>query len=216
MSGSRTITTAFNRFEGELNRLLSLDQRNQNRFRPGRGRPSQDAITRAQLWLLSEGILLQAVRAYEAFIEKAFLLYADGGSSRSGKAYRCHISPSGPDHVMQLLKGDRGGPIKWNTPDIIIRRAENYFHRGGPIKRTYVAHASLLTELRHVRNRIAHDNEEAEARFEKIVRTRLGTSPVTPLSPGAFLLATDRANPPNYFLITYLEGLRTVADNISA
>ena len=211
----RKIGTAHSCFCADIDRLVRLDQQNQSRYRVGPGRPSSGALTKTQMIVLTEGVLLNAFRCYERFIEEVFILYALGRTSRSGAVAKPFIRPKNADHAVELIQSSMNF-LEWNSPETIVRRAERYLRDGYPIKSAITADLSLLNDLRWIRNHIAHNSRESHTRYTKVVHRSLGILPLQIPPAGEFLLLTVPNDPSSYFLLTYLRGLKRVADALTA
>lgn len=201
------ISAASRDFDNMLKSIKRLDAKNQARFNIAIGRPKADQITQQQLWMLTEGLLVQAFRAYEKFLAEVFTLLTQGKTNSVGQNAVSYINPVSFEHAQKMLQSAMPF-LEWNSVDSVILRADTYLKDGFPIKLPLTANLTLLREIRHIRNHIAHDSNESRRKFLSVVSNRLPTVPSRKPSAGEFLNMTD----PNgvqsqYFLETYLDGL---------
>lgn len=207
----RRVSTAFEEFNAELKRLESLDDLNQERYFPGPGRPGKLRLSAGQMHLLTEAILTRAFSKYEEFIEQVFVLYCQGRPDLSGARVGSYIVPRNAQHARAMLKAGMAF-LEWNSPDKVIGRCETYLHKDSPIFLAISTHQTRLTHIRRVRNAIAHSSSEAINQFQRTVRDELGAAPLRPMSPGHFLIMTDRRAPrAQYYLRSYIGVLKAVA-----
>lgn len=174
--GHRRVSAAYGSFRDEMNRLKRLDDLNQERFYPGPGRPGRERLTKSQMHLLTEGILARAFSRYEAFIEQAFLLYCQGKPSKSGRKVRSYLAPRNASHARSLVQSGMTF-LEWNSADNVIERSKTYLYPDSPIFTAMTAYRARLSNIRRVRNAIAHCSVEARAHFLKVVRDELGVAP---------------------------------------
>ena len=210
----RKVSAVHGDFVRELDGFLRLDAQNQQRYRAGPGRPGPATLSKSQMILMTESIFTKAFSHYELFLEELFILYTRSKLTMRGKRVESYIVPRDGNHARDMLKSSMPF-LEWNSPDNIIRRCETYLKDGDPIKLSITTHSTRLQTMRVVRNAIAHRSTEASIRYNNIVRAELRASPLQQLQPGEFLLMADPANRPSYFLVTYLDVLRNVA-NVAA
>lgn len=211
----RKVSTAYNEFIAEIDAVLRLDAHNQRRFRGGPGRPNATSLTLGQMHLMTEGIFSRAFSHYELFLEEIFILYTRKKPTRGGNTVRSYIVPKDGVHAREMLKSSMTF-LEWNSTETVIKRCETYLEDGNPIKLSMTTHSATLQRMRVIRNAIAHRSQEAQSRYNAVVRQELRAAPLRPLPPGAFLLTADPAALPNYFLITYLDVLKRVASIATA
>lgn len=210
--GHRRVSAAHACFTSEMDRLKRLDDLNQQRFFPGPGRPGRERLTKNQMYLLTEGILARAFSRYEAFIEQAFLLYCQEKPSASGRRVRSYLSPRSAAHARSLVQSGMMF-LEWNSPDNVIERSTVYLFPDSPIFVAMTSFRSRLSNIRKVRNAIAHYSLEAQTQFLKVVREELGVAPLSVPSVGEFLIMNDtRAISGQYYLRSYLDVLGEVAE----
>jgi len=211
MAERRKVSAVHSDFVRELDRFLRLDSQNQQRYRAGPGRPGPATLSKSQMILMTESIFTKAFSHYELFLEELFILYTREKLTIGGKRVGSYIFPRDAAHARDMLKSSMPF-LEWNSPDNVIRRCETYLAEGNPIKLSITTHSSRLQTMRVIRNAIAHRSSEAATKYNNIVRSELRASPLRILEPGEFLLMADPNNAPSYFLITYLEILRNVAN----
>lgn len=207
-------STTYTRFERELDILCTLDGQNQERYRKGPGRSTTSILTTSQIHIINEGVFSRAFRNFEVFVEEAFVLYVSGKLSRSGKRPVSYLSPKSSEHAIDLMQSGMTF-LEWNSPENIISRAELYLKDGFPVKDAFTSNLTLLKEARHIRNHIAHNSQQSQRKYSSVLRRAFTTMPTKIYSPGEFLQMSDRSKPAQHFLLTYLNGFRTVADQLT-
>jgi hypothetical protein len=105
--------------------------------------------------------------------------------------------------------------LDWNSPDEMIRRAELYLHDGFPVKLPYASSKEIFTDVRRLRNHIAHRSKESMEEYKKVLKKHFGVVPLSPPEPGDFLLERDPQNHSKYKLQVYFEFFRQIAQNLT-
>jgi hypothetical protein len=198
-------------FVSEIDRLLRLDAQNQQRFRAGPGRPGPASLSISQMTLITEAIFLRAFSSYEKFLEEIFVFYARGRATRGGELIESFLHPKNGGHARDMIKSHMTF-LEWNSPETIIQRCDIYLRDGGPIKIALTSNLTRLGYMRRIRNAIVHRSMEALDRYATVVRSELRAMPLKVPDPGEFLLLTDPQVRTSYFLTSYLDVLKAVAD----
>ncbi len=197
---------AYDDFRLTLTNLFMLDQRTQNQ---------EPALAPVQLSVINEAIFLRAFRAIENLVEEAFLEYSMGKPTLGGIEVRSYLQPRDYSHTYDLIKSSQPF-LEWNSPSTVISRAETYLENGGPIKVVFAAKQSLLTDLRRIRNHIAHNSRVSHDEFKKILNQYLLTIPVNIPSPGEFLQEKITKKSKKIRILRYfLEELSDIGDFVS-
>jgi hypothetical protein len=162
---------------------------------------------------ISEFAFLKAFLAWECFLEDSFVLYLLGKTPPRGRAPRRYGIPPTYETAYDLVR--EGSPFgKWNSMPHVIQRAERFFQDGHPYRNALANNVSKFNELNTIRNRIAHTTSSAIARFEGLVRSKIGIFPAR-TTVGSFLATTvPQSAPPQSFFDLYLEILRASATTI--
>ena len=206
----RKVSAVHSEFKMEIDRLLRLDQQNQKRFHIGPGRPSSTRFSKSQMTLITEGVFMRAFSAYESFLEDVFLLYARGKPTVSGQTISSFLNPKSTSHARDMIKSNMTF-LEWNSPDNVIKRSEIYLGDSNPIKQAVTTNLSRLQYIRKIRNAITHRSIEARNTYIPVVRTELRALPLKVPEPGEFLNTSDPRTPNSYFLVIYLDMLKSVA-----
>lgn len=77
--------------------------------------------------------------------------------------------------------------VDWTKLDEVITKAELYFEKGEPFANTLRNASAQLEDMKILRNRIAHRSKYSEAKFQALVRQKMGYNP-RGIVPGKFLL----------------------------
>lgn len=154
---------------------------------------------------------LSAFQAWEVFIEESFVLYLWGRRPPRGGAPRRYAFPPNYETATTWVVPEGRPFAEWTDASRVIGRAERFFKAGQPFASVLRGNQHLLEEMRSVRNAVAHKSESARARFENLVRRRVGILPPN-LTVGAFLGTTvPGVAPPTSFLESYVGGIDLAA-----
>jgi hypothetical protein len=203
----RKISTVRNDFQKELKRLEIFDSQNQKNF-------LKKNLSKQQLCLLTEALFFNAFRAYEGFVRDIFLLYCMGKKPRTGARVKSYLSPKSFDHAEDLIQSSMRF-LDWASPDTVIERAELYLQEGFPVKMPYTTNLLPLRTFRRVRNHVAHNSSASLEEFKKVLKDHYGTIPINIPKPGEFLLVGDKKDKTKYKLLTFLELLKTLSDQLT-
>jgi hypothetical protein len=214
MSGRRTIAAALKDLELSISRIRNLDSQNQIRYRSGPGRSSKEILTKQQFFLLTEGLFLHLFRSYEYFIENSFLIeMMNSKKNPSGSSY---VIPKDFKHAREIIKGSSRF-VDWHSPDIIISRCDLYFKRGNKLRQIITSRRIVLFEMKRIRDRIAHESDEANRQFiNGVIRARLLTIPTRVPSPGEFLQNLVRGNSTQHHLGLYIDELDSIGTALAS
>ena len=102
----------------------------------------------------------------------------------------------------------------WGTVSAVSSRAERFFREGKPFSIVLRANQSILDETSTIRNAVAHLSPNATEKFEKLVRSRLGSLPPD-ITIGAFLATVvPTITPPVSFFELYVKKIEQAAMGI--
>lgn len=158
---------------------------------------------------------LRVVLAWETFLEQAFILYLLGHAPPRGKGPRRFAFPPDRRAAEEWLLPETGrGFAVWNDPNLVSTRAERFFRAGRPFASVLRGSQNLLSEVRTIRNAVAHDSPSAHDKFVSVVRTRLGTQPPG-VTVGSYLgTVMPGSTPPVSFFEFYVTRVDTAAQSI--
>lgn len=210
----RKLSASLGDFQAEINRLLRFDSDNQRRFSLSAGSRPRNGLTKRQLHFLTESVFLTAYREFEGFIQDIFLLYTLEKTPKTGSTVRSFLKPRDFAHAGELIKSSMPF-LEWTNPDSVIERAELYLLDGFPIKLPYTTSKETLSDLKTIRNHIAHNSNESTAKYTRVLRKHYGTIPLKVPSPGEFLLVNDKKDPSKYKLVVYLEFLKQLSTDLT-
>ena len=153
---------------------------------------------------------MAACRAYENFVRDVFLLYCIDTPTLTGKAPRSYLRARDFVHAEIMIQSAMPF-LDWSSVEAVIERAEIYLRNGFLFKQVLSANLVRATELRRLRNHIAHNSKESRTQYIKVLQGTLPTLPLSIPKPGEFLLMPDRRTNGLQFLETYLSYLDTLA-----
>jgi hypothetical protein len=149
---------------------------------------NRHGLTRAQVEWAAELSLLKLVLASERFFESTLALYALGATSPGGyrprrrRKFDCSVV-----EVLDVFRGDQEF-VGWNSPTVIIRRAERWLRHGEPYQTTLSSASLLLEYLKKMRNVVAHESESAFEKYANATRSLYGALP-SRVCPGLQLVS---------------------------
>lgn len=133
----------------------------------------------------------------------------------SNKKPKSFLNPRDFDHAYELIKSGREY-LDWTSPTAVIERAETYLKDGDPVKLVFTSNQTILTQMKSIRNYIAHNSNKSSEQYKKILRQLHGTLPLKIPRPGEFLLQiVPHSSPPTHYLVHYLRKLKAVAADIT-
>ena len=103
------------------------------------------------------------------------------------------------------------GYLSWTQSKSIRQNLKNTLAPADPFFSTILTHAAWLTEIRYVRNQIAHSNAGTRENFRKVIRQHYGGLK-RGVTPGVFLL-TPALGPPG-MLHRYLAQARVFIKDV--
>lgn len=142
---------------------------------------------------------LNAVSAWEQFVEHVFLGYMAGAASETGFAPKLLLGPcQNRSHALRVLGAAGGGDpqrlLRWNDWSWVVHVAAAFFRGGEPFSRLDSVTVARLRDAQVIRNRVAHDSAKARSQFKRCVNALGGDNPKRPLprgfSPGELLATT--------------------------
>lgn len=144
---------------------------------------------------------LNAVTAWEQFLEDVFLRYLSGAASPSGYQPALRLGPChGTAHASQVLEmaGAREGSLRtgrWSDYGWVVATSHVFFGRGEPFTLISPRWRERLSDATALRNRVAHSSDRARRRFKPVAAKFLGLATTAPLprgmSPGRLLVEGD-------------------------
>lgn len=201
------ISGAYNEFIHELTVYKNFDRANQRSF-------DRRALSSKQLHILTESVFFNSFILYENFVRDVFLLYTQGKKNRNRDAITSYLNPIDFFHAEKLIQSSMQ-VVDWNTPDIMINRAELYLKDGIPIKLPYIANRNRLQTAKTLRNHIAHNSIKSLQAYKSVLIAHYGALPIRIPSVGEYLLLTSRTNRNNYILMDFFELIEEMAINLS-
>ena len=208
------ISAPYREFIQEINSLIRIDNNNQSSFSSTISQ-SKQIISKHQLVLLTEGLFFSAYRAFESLVEEVFLLYTLEKPNIKNKKTVSYLKPRNFEHAFDLIKSSLRY-LDWQSPDIVINRAETYLKNGGQIKTPLTSNRVILNQMKKIRNRIAHTSRESLNEYKKVLLSHYKIIPLKIPKPGDFLLnIVPGSNPPIHYLVYFLENLKNIATDMT-
>jgi len=163
---------------------------------------------------LTELAFLRAFLAWERFLEESFILYLLGHQAPHGPAVRRHAFPPSHGAATEWLIPEGRHYAQWTDAATVRTRAERLFKSGRPFAPVLSGNQNVLEEARKIRNAIAHESSNAQARLENLARAKLGVLPLK-FSVGRFLTSgVPGSSPPLSFLDFYFDKIEFAAKRI--
>ena len=210
-----TLAQLLNNFSNDLDSLLAVDISNHTRTAQGVGLAETSVLTVEQLHLITEGLFFSAYRAFENYLENAFILCLVGEPTSRNFVPISYLQPKDVNHARELIKAGQSF-LDWTSPDNVISRAETYLEDGKPFNNVLPSHLVPLRNMKKLRNHIAHNSKESEGEYKKLVRDlNNGVLPLQTPTPGELLLQQSSSSASSHYLIELITTLRAVAGQIS-
>lgn len=150
--------------------------------------------------------------AWETFLEEAFILYMTGATAPRVRAPRRYVLP--PSRVWAEKAVTEGKEYaKWDAQNV-ASRALRYFADGRPFTDLLRGNQTLFDEAAKIRNAVAHESKNARAKFETVVRSKLGALPPNVTVGGFLCTPVPGALPPEVFLDFYVSRIAFVSERI--
>ena len=177
---------------------------------PGQG-PSISTKRRDSM---TELAFLRAFLAWEAFLERSFVLYLSGQRPPRGRAPHRYAFPPNQAAAKEWVLPESRAYAEWTVATKVSARAERFFRDGRPFAPLLRGNQHLLDEARVIRNAITHESESAREKFDNVVRTKLGTLPPSATVGGFLVTIVPKSAPPLSFLDFYLDKIQFLAHQI--
>jgi hypothetical protein len=139
---------------------------------------------------------LSVYAEWEHFLENSTIWYAMGEPSIKGKTPTKYIYPVDEDHANQIICGASKYP-DWSNLEYVLKTENYLFEQGEPYKSALNGFSSVFTEIKKVRNVIAHNSKKSHSEFDTLVRNKLNPSYVG-IRPTEFLLQSKGGFPAFY------------------
>ena len=151
-------------------------------------------IVKRDLDLAYSGLVINAVTAFENYLEKLFYSIMVGNSSfhRDVRPVVRSISKLSEKDVRSLVLGDNRY-INWLPYDLTVQRSIAYLVEGNPFKRLKGQDKESLTKIAKIRNVIAHGSPFSEESFKKMIGD--ATLPPRERTPIGYLRSVYRTSP---------------------
>ena len=149
-------------------------------------------VTRHDVSLFYEGILLRTVTGFEGLMEELFVGLLAGGIT-PGKNVHPRVRFSSHLVARDVMLGGRAF-VDWLPYHHTGKRASAFFRGGFPFTNLEKADVKLLEKIILIRNAVAHQSRAARAKFEDEV---IGSAPVLPVerTPAGYLRTVFRIAP---------------------
>ena len=166
----------FGEFKTEVSNATKLLDKIENN--PG-------VLHQPQVDLIFELAFLKIFIAWEQFLENTFIRYMCGASSLSGGKPIQIVSVRYLEDALKVIYGSRDY-ADWTSVDVILTRANSFFDSGEPYATPLQSAATELTNMRGIRNHIAHHSKKSREDFKKVFVNIYGFRPQG-MSAGRFL-----------------------------
>lgn len=163
--------------------------------------------------LIVETAFLRSFMAWEVFLEETFIRYMLGESAPSGFAPTRFMFPRDSSHAKDFIFNNRGYG-DWSDPVSVASRARMIFEQGEPYSDSLMSSVNSLSNMKVIRNAVAHWSDKSKDAFLKVARGSLNQIPMA-LTVGQFLdMRHPRISPPQSFLDYYTQEWTRVANLI--
>lgn len=149
--------------------------------------------------LVAEIVMIRLFLLVENTIQSVCAKLLCGATYLDGSQPQCLIKARSSFHAYELMRAHaRPKPkrdLKWNKSTDIRDNLETTLAITDPIFITVVNFGVLLTDMRYVRNHIAHSNRNTRKNFRKLIQKHYG-GVKNGMTPGVLLLTSSLGPPP--------------------
>jgi len=162
--------------------------------------------------LIAELALLRVFSLFEIFVEDCACRLVCGASycdSSEPTLLRQRPTAGIERAKNEMRRYDRADPhmlLRWNSAVEVRKNLERLFPEDEHFVSSLVAHERLISDIRKIRNHVAHGNRGTRTRFNDVIRNYYGAD-VNSITPGKMLIS-QRFNPP--LLKTFTAKLRII------
>lgn len=163
------------------------------------------ALDDAELDLLFESLFMSVFRAFENYVEHCFIFSMQGMADMAGRVIPRFAEPGDRKHARDMLMGSQT-VLDWTTSTTILRRHDVFMKDvDSGIRLGITDISSVLSTAKDLRNHIAHNSDESESRYSRVIATFHPTPPLATPTPGALLRTTPTVGPAkSRQVLTYL------------
>ncbi len=154
----------------------------------------EDAIVKRDLGIAYSGLVINAVTAFENYLENLFFLIMTGKSSfhKDVRPIARSITKLSEKDIRSLVLGDNRY-INWLPYDLTVKRSSAYLVEGNPFKKLKGQDTKSLKKIAKIRNVIAHSSTFSEKSFQKMISD--ATLPPRERTPIGYLRSVYRTSP---------------------
>jgi hypothetical protein len=169
-------------------------------------------IDEEQQFEIIEVGFLNAIISWEELLRSCCVAYMLGAADVKGNAPVRFVRPRDAAHAEEIVNSGREF-FEWLSAEAVRGVAKRYFDGGWHL--LTALDSPVVSQMRLIRNRIAHRSPSSEDRFQDVVRAIHGATPSPPWLPGQFLLERKHRNQPRYYktLLRQLEARAAVLVN---
>ncbi|WP_339436462.1 hypothetical protein [Pseudomonas sp. EL_65y_Pfl1_R32] len=150
---------------------------------------------------------------WEGFLEGVFIKYLTGANSTNGSVVNRHANPLDEKHAHSILIGTQKY-VDWANHEIVKRLAKLYLVDGEPLSTSLDSLATILSDLKAVRNSAAHVSSSTKIQLSAVANRVLNKN-LTDVTVAGFIMEMHPADPTKTVLQYYQNMLDIAAENIS-
>ena len=131
---------------------------------------AEKVIVKRDLDIAYSGLIINAVTAFENYLEELFFSIMSGKTSfnKDVRPIARSISKLSKKDIRSLVLGDNRY-INWLPYDFTIKRSSAYLVEGNPFKKLKGQDTESLSKIAKIRNAIAHSSPFSEESFQKLI-----------------------------------------------
>jgi hypothetical protein len=151
--------------------------------------------TRLPRQYVAELIVVRLFSLFEAIVEDSACRmvcgarYCDGTSPNLLRPRPTRSFEQARDAMRKFGRTNQRNELRWNRANEIVSNLENLFSRNEHFVATLLGHGIFISDLRKVRNHIAHGTKDTYQDFQAVVSNLYGAR-VPGLTPGKILLSS--------------------------
>lgn len=153
------------------------------------------SLSHAPRTYVAEMIVVRVFALFEAVVEDVACRLVCGAPYSDGSMPTLNRTrpTSGLERARQAMRtfgrADPHNKLRWNKASEIRRNLEHLFPSNEHFVLSLTGHGQFISDLRKVRNHIAHNNAGTRKRFHEVVRNEYGAS-INGMTPGRMLLSS--------------------------
>ncbi len=172
----------------------------------------QDKYSQDEKEFIVSSAFLKLFIGWEEFLESVFIKFLTGTPATTGSVILGYVSPIDEKHAQKIVIGNQKY-VDWANHVIVMRLANLFFENGGPIASSIARIAQDMSDLRTIRNAVAHISTTTQRGIDAVASRKL-ERPISNIGVAEFITSISPEDPTKTILQTYQLVLDITAENI--